>query len=91
MVGIVRRINKRFPIDVADGLWIPVEVALVDRGDRPPRWMLKFARPGCNDTVCRANPDQGEKAGAIGGTIKMCFGQAANDPIECVKKFSAQK
>src|SRR5580765_3657459 len=87
MVGIVRRIDQRLPVDVADGVWIAVKVALSDRGDGPPCWILEFACPGIDDAVSRAKPDQGEKARAIGGTIKMCFGQAANGPIELREKI----
>ena len=33
MVGIIRRVDERLPVDVTDGLWIAVEVAFIDRGD----------------------------------------------------------
>src|SRR5688572_26439154 len=86
MVGIIRRIDERLPVDITDGLWIAVEVAFIDRGNGPPGRILEFACPGINKGVGRAEPDQGEKARTIGGTIKMCFGQAANDPIELGEK-----
>ena len=53
--------------------------------------MLEFACPGIDKGVGRAEPDQSEQARTIGGTIKMCFGQAANGAIELREKVSAQK
>src|SRR5262249_52747782 len=86
MVGIIRCIDERLPVSVADGLWIAVEVAFTDRGDGTPCWVLEFACPGIDKGVSRTEPDEGEQARTIGGTLNMCFGHVTNDPVHLCGK-----
>ena len=56
MIGIVRRIDERLPVGIADSFGIAVTVPFVDGGDGPPRREEDFIGPSIDESVGGSEP-----------------------------------